>query len=139
MSHEDFSRSADAAPGSERSFGLVLSAVLALIALSPLRHGEGVRLWALASSVGLGALALAAPSGLRTPNALWSKLGLALHRATSPIMMAVLFYGLLFPIALVFRLRGSDPLDLAFDRRARSYWRARSPSESGAGDMRRQF
>jgi hypothetical protein len=139
MSHEDFSRTAGAAPGSERSFGLVVSAVLALIALSPLRHGEAVRLWALASAIGLSALALAAPSELRTLNALWFKLGLALHRATSPIIMAVLFYGVLFPIALVFRLRGLDPLDLAFDRHARSYWRARSPLESGVGDMRKQF
>jgi hypothetical protein len=40
MSHEDYSRDRSAAMGSDRSFGLVIAAAIAIISMLPLRHGE---------------------------------------------------------------------------------------------------
>ena len=40
----------------------------------------------------------------------------------SHIVMAVMFYVILTPVGLVFRLIGRDPLQRRFDRQAASYW-----------------
>jgi len=136
MAHEDASRDYAVAPGSERSFGLVSAAAFGLFALLPLRHGEAPRLWAAALAAAFAALALAAPATLRPLNRIWFKLGLTLHKVTNQLIMGVLFFGVFTLIALVFRLRGVDPLNRAFDKSVRSYWTSRVGER---GDMRRQF
>jgi len=139
MSHEDLSRGGDVELGSDRSFGIVIAAAFAIVGLLPLRHAETPRLWALLCAVIFAGLALRAPDRLRALNKLWFRLGRALHRVTNPIIMGVLFFGVLAPVSLIFRLRGVDPLGLSFDRAASSYWHARKPSEDPSTDMRRQF
>ena len=47
---------------------------------------------------------------------------LPLGFAVSFTLMAVFYYLLLTPLALVFRLMGRDPLDRRFDPDASSYW-----------------
>jgi len=136
MAHEDLSRDYAVAPGSERSFGFLLAAAFSLFALLPLRHGENPRLWAIVPAVALAGLAASAPATLRPLNRLWVKLGLTLQKITNPLIMGVLFFGVFTPIALVFRLRGADPLNRAFDKSAGSYWNSRAGESN---DMRRQF
>jgi hypothetical protein len=138
MSHEDYSRDRSAAMGSDRSFGLVIAAAIAVISMLPLRHGEAPHLWGLAAAFGFGAAAFLAPAKLRPLNRLWHQLGLALHKITNPIIMGVLFFGVILPIAVIFRLRRADPLKLSFDKNATSYWTMRNTPE-GASDMSKQF
>lgn len=40
----------------------------------------------------------------------------------SQLIVGVLFFGLITPLALVFRVIGRDPLQRRFDREAESYW-----------------
>ncbi|MBP8305480.1 MAG: hypothetical protein KBE04_15305 [Phycisphaerae bacterium] len=42
--------------------------------------------------------------------------------AVSLILMGVVYYGLITPLGLVFRLAGRDPLRRRFDPGARTYW-----------------
>lgn len=51
------------------------------------------------------------------------------------VILAVLYFCVFTPIALVFRLIGRDSLHRRFDPEARSYWTPRRP----AGDVRRYF
>ncbi|MGD9545482.1 MAG: SxtJ family membrane protein [Methylocystis sp.] len=138
MSHEDFSRDRSAAMGSDRSFGLVIAAAIAIISALPLWRGETPHYWGLAAALGFAAAALLAPAKLRTLNRLWHQLGLALHKITNPIIMGVLFFGVILPIAIVFRLRRVDPLKLSFDKNATTYWTMRDTPEA-ASDMSKQF
>lgn len=138
MSHEDFSRDRAAAMGSDRSFGLVIAAAIAIISLLPLWHGETPHYWGLALALGFAVAAFLAPAKLRPLNRLWHKLGLTLHKITNPIIMGVLFFGVILPIAVIFRLRGADPLKLSFDKSATSYWTMRDTADA-ASDMSKQF
>jgi hypothetical protein len=138
MSHEDYSRDRSAAMGSDRSFGLVIAAAIAIISMLPLRHGEAPHFWGLAAALGFAAAAFLAPAKLRPLNRLWHQLGLALHKITNPIIMGVLFFGVILPIAVIFRLRRVDPLKLSFDKNATSYWTMRNTPE-GTSDMSKQF
>ena len=89
--HEDFKRTADEPKASERSFGLVFSAVFALVAFLPLLDHHPVRWWSVVVAAAFLTLALAAPRVLAFPNLLWMKLGKLLHMIVSPVVMSALF------------------------------------------------
>ncbi|MBV8926772.1 MAG: hypothetical protein JOZ74_15500 [Bradyrhizobium sp.] len=125
--HENFSRDEANAPGSNRTFGLVMAAALALIGIVNF-HRSG-RLWPC--ELALATLFLAAaglkPNILHPLNRLWMKLGLVLHRIVNPIVMGLLFYGTIWPTGLVMRMRGRDLLRLKREPSADTYWIARAP------------
>lgn len=139
MGHEDFSREEHIEGSSDRSFGFVFAAVFALIALWPLLHHDGVRLWALAVAAAFGLVAVVRPALLATPNRLWTKLGLLLGKIVAPIALGILFYGVLTPLGAVMRMAGKDPLRLKRDDAAASYWIPREPPGPPPGSMTNQF
>ena len=113
--HEDFSRRGEIEAGSERTFGIVFSAVFAIIGLYPLWHGGEARIWVLIMAGVFLLAALVAPRILRPLNRLWSRFGLLLHKVVSPVIMGLLFFVAVTPTALIMRLAGKDPLRLRFD------------------------
>ena len=116
---------------SDRSFGVVFAVVFAIIAFFPVWSGGGIRLWAVAISVGCGVLALAWPRVLAPANRLWLRFGLALHRIVNPIVMAVLFFVVFTPFGLVIRLAGRGlRRQLRPDPSLSSYWIDRTDTRS---------
>jgi hypothetical protein len=130
--HEDFNRTAEEPKASERSVGLVFSAVFALTAFLPLWGGHPVRWWAAGVAVTFLALALLAPRTLVLPNRLWMKFGELLHHIVSPVVMSLLFIVAVVPTALMLRLLGRDPLRLKFDKKAVTYWQKRERDDSSS-------
>jgi Saxitoxin biosynthesis operon protein SxtJ len=122
---------------SERKFGLVFAALFAAIGLWPGMEGQPPRLWAIAIAFGFAALASIRPAALRTPNAIWFRLGLALGAVMNPVVMALLYVTTFLPTGLFLRLRKVDLLQLQRDPERSSYWTVcEAPSH---GDMARQF
>src|SRR5271170_2684479 len=91
---------------SDRSFGLVFAVAFALLGGSPLLHGAAPRWWALAVAAAFVFVALIQPHRLRPLNHAWQMLGRALHRVMSPLIMSVIFFLCVTPIAAVMRWRG---------------------------------
>ena len=96
-------------------------------------HQTALVLGALAVVVGSAGLAL--PATIR-----WLYVGCMIAAfpigwILSLVMLAVLFYAVITPVALLFRLRGRDALRRAPAREAASYWTAKSQPE----DVRRYF
>lgn len=56
----------------------------------------------------------------------------------SHLALALLYYGVITPIALIFRLVGRDPLTRKFDRDAATYWEPYNP-DRGVDRYLRQF
>ena len=125
--HEDLRRQGDVKRGSDRSFGLTFAVVFAIIALLPLRHHLPVRWWAVGIAAAFAIAALVAPHLLAPLNKLWAKVGDLLHKITTPIIMGLLFFGALTPVAVLMRLRGKDSLRLKRDTKSASYWIERNP------------
>ncbi len=130
---------AEARAGGERSFGRVFAAAFALIGLWPLIHAHAPRWWAIAISLAFLAVSIAAPHWLAPLNRAWFLLGQALHAVVSPLVMGVIFFVVVTPIALVRRLGGRDPLGLRFLRQARSYWVLRKPPGPEPETLKQQF
>lgn len=124
--------------GSNRSFGLVIGGVFLIIAVFPVLFGGELRLWALAVSAVFAGLGLARPAVLQPLNIAWFRFGMLLNRIISPIVMGIIFFVTVTPIALVRRLRAGDPLSQRFDPEADSYWIVRS-AEDRPTDMKKQF
>jgi hypothetical protein len=53
-------------------------------------------------------------------------------------LLAVVFFGLVSPLAMLLRLAGRDRLRLKPDPRAETYWIARAPVRAAQTAMRRQ-
>ena len=139
MAHEDLAREQHVEGSSDRAFGLVIAGVFLLASLSPLRHGDAPRWWALAIASVFTLIALWKPVVLAGLNRLWTKLGVLLGKVVSPIALGILFYGVLTPVAIAVRLASKDPLRLKLDRGADSYWIVRKPPGPPPDSMSNQF
>ena len=137
--HEDLGRKQEGRGSSDRSFGVVFAIFFALAALWPLRTHRPIRLWALVLSVIFLFLALLIPRSLSPLNRFWTKLGLLLGRIVSPIVTGLLFYAVITPIALLFRLTKKDPLRLVPQATSGTYWLERRPSGPPPETMINQF
>ncbi|MDP6707764.1 MAG: SxtJ family membrane protein [Alphaproteobacteria bacterium] len=126
-------------PGSERAFGLVFAAVFALIGLWPLLGNGSIRLWALAIAALILGLALLLPRALAPANRAWHRLGLLMHRVMTPLVMSVIFFVTVTPMAVLMRLLGKDPLRLRREPEAQSYWIPREPPGPEPDSMKNQF
>lgn len=136
--HESFVREEAAAPGSDRTFGLVMAAALAIVGIVNIWHHGRLWPWLLPLAVLFLSASLLRPSWLHPLNRLWMMLGLVLHRIVNPIVMGLLFYGTVLPTGLVMRMRGRDLLRLKRDQAADTYWIARPPGPAPE-TMRDQF
>ena len=124
---------------SDRSFGFVFAAVFLIVALYPLLHAGGIRIWAAIVSGLFLLLAALVPTILAPANRAWTKFGLLLHNIVSPLALGILFFLVVTPPGLLMRLFGKDPLRLRFDPAATSYWIKRDPPGPAADSLNNQF
>ena len=111
-----------------RSFGLSVGGVFGVIGLWPMViHGASVRPWA----VGLGGLLIACgsliPRVLAPVHKGWMWIGHILGWVNTRILLGLVFYGLITPIGMVFRLMGKETMRQAFSEDASTYRVVRQP------------
>jgi hypothetical protein len=129
--HENFSRRS-VEIGSNRSFGLVMGvACLVLAAFGCWASSAYWPIWASAATV-FGGLAVLWPDLLTPFHRLWFWFGLALHKVVNPVVMGVLFFGVITPVGVLMRLTGKRPLGLEFAPDSRVIGRSGRPRFSRA-------
>ena len=136
--HEPLFREEQIAIGSDRSFGWVTAAALAIVSLLNTWHSGHLWPWTSGLAAGFVLVAIIHPTMLHPLNRAWMKLGLLLHRFVNPIVMGLIFYGTILPTGLIISMRGKDPLHLKRDPDAESYWIRRTPGPAPES-MRDQF
>lgn len=130
--HENFERRRPAESGPNRSFGFVMAGALGVIsALAWWRSGT-LPVWLVAIAAAFFVFAVIRPAALRPIERVWMRLGLALHAITTPILLGVIYFVVLTPVARVARLVGHVWLPLAKDPEAATYWQPRNPSSSSS-------
>jgi hypothetical protein len=125
--------------GSHRAFGWVMAVVAALIAAWAWHFGKSWFAWPLAIGAAFAACATLRPALLAPLNRLWMALGHLLGRIVSPIVMGLIYFGVVTPIAIIARWRGVDPMKRRFDPAATSYWIERRPPGPDPATMERQW
>jgi hypothetical protein len=137
--HENLSHESAPQGGSDRSFGVVFTVVFLVISLLPLNSGEPVRYWMLGIACLFLLISLIRPALLAVFNRVWTKFGLILGQIVNPVVMAILYYGIITPFGLVMRAAGKDPLSMQLDKSAKTYWVYRDPPGPAADSLKNQF
>ena len=126
---------ADVKIGSNRSFGIVFFIVFLLISIYPLINNENIRIWSLVISLIFLVLGILNSNILSPLNKLWFKFGIFLGKIVSPLVMGVIFFLVVTPIAFLMRLLNKDLLNLKFNNE-NTYWIKKTGPKS---KMKNQF
>ena len=81
---------------------------------------------------------LAKPSLLLPFNKGWMWIGYLLGRVISPVVLGAIFFFLITPMALIFKISGRDELRLKLSK-TQSHWKERSPIGLEAKSFKNQF
>src|SRR5210317_709180 len=120
---------------SNRGFGIVFFIVFLLIAIYPLINQGEIRVWSVLISLLFLILGIINSKILTPLNKVWFKLGIFLGKIISPIVMGIIFFLVVTPIAFLMRMLKKDLLNLKFNKNS-SYWIEKTDPKS---TMKNQF
>jgi hypothetical protein len=121
--------------GSNRSFGIVFFIVFLLIAFYPLINQGNIRIWSVLISLLFLILGIINSKILTPLNKVWFKFGIFLGKIISPVVMGIIFFLVVTPIAFLMRIFKKDLLNLKFNKNS-SYWIEKTDPKS---TMKNQF
>jgi len=110
--------------GSNKSFGIVFSIFFALIAAYVFYKFENISILLIFLSILFLVLGLIKSILLTPLNILWFKFGIFLSKLISPIIMALIFFVVVTPLALLAKIVKKDflELDKKKNKKRLSYW-----------------
>ena len=120
---------------SNRSFGLIFFLIFIIISIHPLINDQDIRYWSMAISVIFLIIGLLNSKILTPLNKLWFRFGILLGKVLSPIVMGIIFFGVVTPIALIMKILKKDLLNIKKNKNS-SYWIDKSGPKS---KMKNQF
>lgn len=124
---------------SEKKFGLFMSSIFFGLAIYAYFQGSTIGALVPALIAGLlCAFALVVPNRLSRLNQLWFHFGLLLGKLVSPVVLGVMFFLLITPVAIFTRLLGRDALRLK-RHSDNSYWINRTPPGPSSDSFKNQF
>ena len=106
-----------------REFGLTFGAVFVVIfgLFFPWLLERPWPAWPWIVAAPFWALALIYPPWLRWVYRGWMRFGLLASRVMTPLVLGIVFFVMISPMALVMRLMGKDPMRRALDPQQKSY------------------
>jgi hypothetical protein len=112
-----------------RQFGFIAMAAFPLLAWLWIGTADAV-LWSLAFSVLAGLLALIRPQWLGPVFITLSLVTLPIGIVVGELSLMFVYFGLIVPMGLVFKLMGRDALSLRNSPNQSSFWHRRKPSRT---------
>ena len=125
---------------STRSFGLLFSLVFAALGIYAFFMGWRRAIYVAAASLSAITIlvTLFAPNLLSPFNRAWFLLGEMLGKIVSPVVLGIIFFGMLAPVGFITRLFGRDELRLK-KAEASSHWIERKPAGPSPESFNNQF
>ena len=122
---------------SNKSFGIIFFIFFLLIALYPLINNEDFRIWAIVISIIFLILGLINSSILTPFNLLWFKFGMLLGRIISPIIMSLIFFAVVTPLAILAKIVKKDFLNLDKEKnlKRKTYWEKKEKYNNSMKDQ----
>ena len=120
---------------SNRSFGIVFFVVFLIISLLPLISGHEIRIWSLFISLVFLILGILNSKILLPLNRYWTIFGLFIGNIISPLIMGIIYFGVITPTGLLMKIFGKDLLGLKKNKN-NSYWIKKDNTNN---NMKNQF
>jgi hypothetical protein len=124
-----------------RSFGLIAVAAFGIFAIlargkvypfktlsDPSAAYTAIVLWALAAYCGF--FAFVAPIAVKPIYLLLTVVSYPIGFVMSYMVMAIMYYGVITPVGILFKIIGRDTMRRTFDPSAETYWIKRRPPDS---------
>jgi len=122
-----------------RKFGLTVGGVLLILAALLFYFDKSSAIYFAIIGLLLFISGLTFPQILKPLNKIWMGLAIVLGFFMSRIILTVLFYIALTPIALIAKLVGKKFMILKYDKSANTYWEKRTIIQKKQIDYERQF
>lgn len=122
-----------------RKFGSTMGIALGVIFFIIFLKAGRINLWILSLSTLFFALGAILPAALKPVYIVWMNLAAFLGWVNSRLVLLIIFYLLMTPIALVMKLCRVDPLERKFDKNMTSYWKKKEQKGASLTDYERQF
>ena len=106
-----------------RKFGLTTGAIVAVLfgGLIPWIWDFRYPTWPWIVFGILAAFAILAPMLLQSVHRTWMRIGLAISKVTTPIILGIVFFLVIMPVGIVIRLAGRDPMRRNLESSADTY------------------
>ncbi|HNP64632.1 MAG TPA: SxtJ family membrane protein [Woeseiaceae bacterium] len=106
-----------------RNFGVTTGFMIALLfgVAFPWFLGIDIPLWPWVIFAVLALLGVVVPNSLRFVYFVWMRFGLLMSRVMTPLVLGIVFFGLVLPMGIVMRLIRPDPMNRKLDDAAESY------------------
>ena len=121
--------------GTNKSFGIVFFIFFSIVSVFPLLKDGNIRIWSLIIAIIFLILGLLNSKILTPLNKIWFKFGILLSSFISPVVMGIVFFGIVTPTSLIMKVLGKNLLNLKKGNK-KTYWVERSVVKSR---MKNQF
>ncbi len=132
-------RNIDSSKKELKKFGLSVGGVSALIGAALFFFGRGSSVYFLAIGILLIAAGFFTPKLLKPLQKPWMALAILLGMFSTRLILSLLFYLVITPMALIAQIAGKKFLDEKFNPDAKSYWHYRKREEYKKEFTERQF
>jgi hypothetical protein len=122
MTHDSFQEYKKIKNISNKNFCLTFSCLFFLVNTYFFIFQPHFIFWPLFLSVVLFVLAFTRPQLIAPFNQIWIKFGQILGKMITPIIMAVLYFLVLLPVGIIFKILGRDILKIKQSDIRKTYW-----------------
>jgi len=105
-----------------RNFGYLFSFVFLLIGLYPIINNDEIRMWSIVISILFFFSGLFRLKYLIPLLKIWMKFGILLGNLISPIVLGIIFFGLVTPTSFLMKIFKKDHLKLKKELKQKTYW-----------------
>jgi len=126
-------------PAHLRKFGLTMGVALAIFGGLFLWHGRAIAPYLFIIAAAFLLLAALAPKVLKPVQTVWMTLAIVLGWVMTRVLLIIVFFIGVTPIALIARVVGKRFLKLSFEPDSESYWEKRGPDTRGMERYESQF
>ncbi len=126
-------------PGHLRKFGLTMGVAFAIFGGLFFWRGHTVAPYLFIVAAAFLLLAALAPKALKPVQRVWMTLATVLGWVMTRVLLSIVFFIGVTPIALIARVVGKRFLDLGFEPDRESYWEKREPQTRGMERYESQF
>ena len=122
-----------------RNFGMLVGGVLLALGAILFWYGKGSAPYIACAGALLFACGVIFPGVLTPLQKVWMGLAVVMGFIMTRVILTLLFFIVITPLAVGFRLAGKRPLDIKMDRTKESYWHYTEDETTGGGGIEKQF
>ncbi|MFH0734911.1 MAG: SxtJ family membrane protein [bacterium] len=121
------------------NFGLLIGGIIALIGAVSIFYNSPAFMYLIPLGMVIMAIGFIAPVLLKPIYILWMIIAVLLGFVSTRVILSILFYLIITPMALIFKMIGKDPLNIKIDKTKTSYWEYRENKKYEKIETERQF